>query len=76
MRKGIVYISRDLLLRGLKIPDHWHVECIHMNEGSTYAIAIISGNEFPEVPVGESPKECRIRITTHEDTYEVLEVRG
>jgi hypothetical protein len=73
VKKGMVRISPRLLTDGFILPSHWHLESIHMDSGDYYAVAIISGPEFPEVPDGSAPKHCEIIV--HKETlhFEVKE---
>ena len=74
MKKGIVRISPDFLGR-IELPNYWDILSIHMNEGDHYAIVVIEGPEFPEVPDGEDPKECEILVTKHERySFEVKQI--
>ena len=75
MRKGIVKISPELLISGLTFPFYWVLLSIQMNEGDRAATAVISGPEFPEVPDGGEPKECKIIVHKQQEfTFEVKEL--
>jgi len=74
MRKGIVRISPTLLVNGFILPNHWHLESIHMNPGDNYAVAVISGNEFPEVVPGGDLKECKVIVHKENITFEIKEI--
>ena len=64
MRKGRVKISLAAIADALKLPPEWEIESIHTNidGGFPVAEAIISGDDFPEVPKLEGVliKECTI----------------
>lgn len=76
MRKGIVRMSTEFLIGGLKLPSQWELLSIHMDEGDRDAKAVISGPEFPEVTCGEEPKECRVIVhKCDEFTFEVEEIK-
>jgi|GEM_PF-6020864 len=76
-RKGIVQISPELIIYGMKFPEHWILESIHMNKGDGYAVAVISGvgEEFPEVPERSKPKLCKIIVHKENSYYEVKVIK-
>jgi len=77
MRKGVVKISPILICEALQFPADWKIEGIHMDKFDSYATAVISGPDFPEVL---EIKECK--IICHQEpekpakrSYEVEEVK-
>ena len=74
MKKGIVKIDPELLTSGFRLPSHWRLESIHMESGDYYAVAVISGEEFPEVPEGSEPKYCKIIVHKETIQFEIKEV--
>ena len=75
MKKGTIRMSPEFLLQGIEFPHYWTLLSIHMNEGDRLVTAIIEGPDFPEVPDGEEPKECKVLVTKHEGyTFEVKEL--
>lgn len=75
MKAGTVKISPELLMGHNEFSKHWKLESIHMNPGDRWAVAVISGYDFPEIPENGIPKECQIVCHVERINYEVKEIK-
>ena len=74
MKKGKVKIAPVLIADALKFPVDWKIKSIQMKEGDSYATAIISGFDFPEVPENGDPVECMLIVHVEQRRFEVKEI--